>query len=123
MRQTITTGTGYLDSTSTQVKLDKFWSLIEDKYEEDWHVEQNGDVTLEVDSDMLERVLSDNPSIAWYHYGAFRGGQKEDGTRFYLSRPEYLKGTYTIKGIYKPDLSYHRGDYQTRTYFFVQEGF
>lgn len=123
MRQTNTTGTDYLKLSTAQDKLDEFWTLIEDKYEEDWHVEQNGDVTLEVDDAMLERILSENTAVAWYTFGAFRGGQKKDGTRFYLSRPEYLKGTYTIKGIYAPDLSYIKGDYQTRTYFFVQEGF
>ena len=123
MRHTTTVGTDYLGWSTGQEKLDKFWDLIEDNYEEAWHVDQTGDVTLEVDDALLERILSDNPSIAWYHYGAFRGGQKEDGTRFYLARPEFLKGTYIIKGIYAPDLSYVRGDYQKRTYFFVQEGF
>lgn len=123
MRQTNTTGTDYLKLSTAQDKLDQFWTLIEDKYEEDWHVEQNGDVTLEVDDAMLERILTDNTAVAWYTFGAFRGGQKADGTRFYISRPEFLKGTYTIKGIYAPDLSFIKGDFQTRTYFFVQEGF
>jgi hypothetical protein len=123
MRKTITTGNEYSSRYFRQEKLDTFWNLIEDKYDEDWRVESNGDVTLEVDDAMLERILSDNSAIAWYDFGSFRGGQREDGTRFYLARPEYLKGTYIIKGIYAPDLSYVRGDYQKREYFFVQEGF
>lgn len=102
-----------------QDKLDTFWNLIEDKYEEDWRTDYNGDVVLEVDDAMLERILSDNISTAWYTFGAHKGGQTEDGTRFFLSRPEYLKGTYIIRGIYDT-----RG-YMERTrreYRFVQEG-
>lgn len=123
MRQTKTTGTSYLELGTAQEKLNTFWNLIENHYDEDWRVDANGDITLEVDDAMLERILSDNISIAWYKFGAFRGGLTGEGVRFWLSRPEYLKGTYTIKGIYAPDLSYVKGDFQTRTYFFVQEGF
>ena len=120
MRHTETTGENYL--AAKQDKLDIFWTLIEDRYEEDWRVDPNGDITLEVDSDLLERILSDNYATAWYAFGAWAGGYK-DGKKFLLDRPEWLKGTYTIKGIYAPDLSYVKGDYQNRTYFFVQEGF
>lgn len=80
------------DYEPSQEKLDKFWNLIEDNDDLNWRVEHNGDVTLE--------VYSTTP----------------------VEHSEDLNGRYTIKGIYKPDLSYHRGDYQERTYFFVQEG-
>jgi hypothetical protein len=121
MRQTHTTGPLYL--TVRQEKLDAFWNLIEDKYEEDWHVEQNGDVTLEVDGEFLEEILHENYSVAYYAFGTWAGGRNAEGESFLLDMPLYLKGTYIIKGIYAPDLSYVKGDYQTRTYFFVQEGF
>ncbi len=95
MRHTEVTG------EAKQAELDRFWDLIEDKFDEDWRVDSNGDVLLEVDDFLLDRVL-----VA-------------TGIAF----PDSLRGTYIIKGIYKPDLSYLRGDYQKRTYFFVQEGF
>jgi hypothetical protein len=121
MRQTITTGNAY-SQYFRQEKLDTFWDLIEDRYEEDWRVDQNGDVTLVVDDALLERILTENYYVAWYAFGTWSGSDK-DGKKFLLDRPEFLKGTYVIKGIYAPDLSYVKGDYQTRTYFFIQEGF
>lgn len=105
MRHTTTVGEEFLGTSKGQEALDLFWSLIEDHYEEDWHVDQTGNVTLEVDDALLERVMTENFRLTP------------------LGHSEWLKGTYIIKGIYAPDLSYLRGDYQKRTYFFVQEGF
>lgn len=103
-----------------QEKLDVFWNLIEDKYEEDWRTDYNGDVVLDVDDAMLEKILHDNTATAWYEFGSHAGGQKElNGPKHFLSRPEHLKGTYIIRGIYDA-----RGYMQhtRREYRFVQEG-
>ena len=118
MRHTETTPEGM-----NQNKLDQFWTLIEDKYEEEWRVDSNGEVLLVVDDELLERILTDNVATAWYTFGAHKGGLTPEGQRYFLSRPEHLRGTYIIKGIYAPDLSYIPGDYAKREYFFVQEGF
>lgn len=118
MRWTDFTGENYL--AGRQHKLDEFWTLIEEMYPEDWRVDANGDLILEVDDAMLERILSENVATAWYSFGAHRGGQREDGTKFFLSRPEYLKGTYIIKGVYDPTQRFVN---KKREYYFVQEGF
>lgn len=100
-----------------QAQLDKFWNFIEDKYEDEWRVEYSGAMVLLVDGPMLERILNDNPREAWYDFGAHKGGETAEGVKFFLSRPEYLKGLYSITGVYS--------DYQTlvdgpREYFFEQ---
>ena len=103
MRYTETTGKASLNSMRAQDTLDQLWNLIEDKYDEEWRVDSNGEVLLVVDDVLLERIIADNPNItAWTNYPL---------------------GTFIIKGIYAPDLSYIPGDYTKREYFFVQEGF
>ena len=100
-----------------QEKLDKFWNLIEDMYEEEWRVQGDGSMILTVDSAMLERILKDNVATAWYAFGSFGGGQTEAGERFMIHRPEYLIGEYIIKGVY--DASQRLVD-GPREYFFIQ---
>lgn len=104
-----------------QDKLDAFWNLIEDKYEEDWRTDYNGDVVLEVDDDMLERILRDNYSTAWVAFGSYGGGMKPGPKfeRYMLERPEFLKGTYIIRGIYNSRGSM---EHTRREYSFLQEG-
>ena len=63
-----------------QEKLDAFWNLIEDKYEDEWRMEYSGAINLRVDDAMLERILNDNVETAWYAFGAFKGGQEQDGS-------------------------------------------
>jgi hypothetical protein len=116
MRKTATTDGGQV----TQKTLDTFWNLIEDKFDEDWHVAYNGDVTLEVDEALLERILASNPTVALTLFGAFEDHNPENEKYEWYNLPEFLLGTYTIQGIYAPDLSFIKGDYQTRTYYFEQ---
>jgi hypothetical protein len=92
--------------------------LIEDKYEDEWVVEYSGATNLRVDDAMLERILKDNISVAWHTFGAFFGGSK-DGVRFFLSRPEILKGLYSITGIYNERQALVDGP---RSYYFEPEG-
>lgn len=120
MRQTQTNGWGYLGTPNAQEKLDAFWNLIENHYEEDWRVDANGDLILEVDGEFLEAILTENYSVAYYAFGTWAGGRNAEGESFLLDLPLYLMGTYTIKGVYLPDQRYVSG---LRTYFFVQEGF
>jgi len=103
---------GYL-----QTRLDHFWTLIENHYEEEWRVQANGDLTLTVDSDMLERVLKDNYAQSWLAFGTFNGGQTAEGKKFLLHRPENLIGEYVIKGVYDASQRLVNGE---RTYFFTQ---
>lgn len=102
-----------------QMKVNKFWKWIENHYEEEWHVQANGDLILTVDSDMLERVLSDNYAEAWLAFGTFRGGQTPppESKRFLLHRPENLMGEYIIKGVYDASQRLVNGP---REYFFLQ---
>lgn len=102
-----------------QEMLDAFWSLIEDKYEDEWRMEYSGAINLRVDDAMLERILNDNVETAWYAFGAFKGGQDKTGRRFFLSRPETLKGLYSITGIYNERQALVDGP---REYFFEPEG-
>jgi hypothetical protein len=100
--------------------LDAFWYLIEDKFDEDWRVASNGDVILEVDEDMLIRILDSAPTVALMEFGAYEDHSPEHERYEWYNLPEDLLGTYTIQGIYAPDLSFIKGDYQTRTYYFEQ---
>jgi hypothetical protein len=121
MRKTETpeeaTNAQFLTLPSTQEHMDAFWELIENHYEDEWRVEISGAVVLVVDDEMLERILTDNTAIAWMKFGAFRGGD-EGGRRFFLRRPEYLKGLWAIEGIYNSKQAYVGGE---RTYFFEPE--
>jgi len=45
-------------------EMDKFWDLIEDKYEEEWRVEFNGTMSLQVTDALLQRIRRDNPEAA-----------------------------------------------------------
>jgi len=93
-------GFDWLKSFTFQSDLDKFWDFIEDKYEDEWRVDYSGAMILTVDDNMLERILRDNYETAWLRFGTFRGGQTAEGRKFLLSRPEYLKGTWSITGVY-----------------------
>jgi len=120
MRETNVTPKFANNSVVLQEKLHTMWLLIEDMYPEEWCREANGDITLEVDDAMLERILKDNVATAWYQFGSNAGGMREDGSRFFLRRPEHLKGTYTIKGIYDENQRFIN---HARRYFFTQEGY
>lgn len=100
-----------------QKQVSNFWDLIENNFEEEWHVQANGDLILTVDDAMLERILSDNVARAWFDHGSFGGGQTAEGKRYFLRRPESLKGEYIIKGVYDASQRLVNGE---RTYFFVQ---
>lgn len=108
------------NSPLLQTKLDQMWTLLEDHYDEEWSVEADGTIYLVLDAEMLEQVLDDNTADAWYMFGAFHGGQTQDGERFFVHRPEYLKGRYSIKGVY--DASQRLVD-GARTYFFTKGEF
>lgn len=125
MRKTYAVPARYSTQFMYQDQLNKFWNLIEDKYDEDWRVDSNGDLILEVDDNMLERILQDNYAPAWYNFGAYGGGMKPGPKfeRYMLNRPEHLKGLYIIKGIYTPHLMFVPVGQQKREYFFVQEGY
>jgi len=116
-RKTNVTPDDWFTQTSMQNSLNLFWNLIENHYEEEWHVQANGDLILMVDSDMLERVLTDNYAQAWLNWGTFRGGQTAEGKKFLLHRPENLIGEYVIKGVYDASQRLVNGE---RTYFFTQ---
>lgn len=101
-------------------KLDKFWPLIVDHYEEDWRVDVNGDLILEVDGEFLEEILRENYSVAYYAFGTWAGGRNTEGESFLLDLPLYLKGTYIIKGVYDDKQRFVN---HARRYFFIQEGY
>lgn len=103
---------GYL-----QTRLDHFWTLIENDYEEEWRIAANGDLTLEVSSEMLEQILKDNYAQSWLAFGTYSGGKTAEGKKFLVNRPEQLIGTYIIKGVYDARQRLVNGE---RTYFFVQ---
>jgi hypothetical protein len=103
---------------SAQEKMDAFWELIENHYEEEWRVEISGAVSLLVDDHMLERVLHDNVAVAWFKFGSNLGGWDENDRRYFTSRPEWLKGLWSIEGIYNDKQAYVGGE---RTYHFEPE--
>jgi len=114
----------YLKNTSTRLRthrqemMDAFWELIENHYEEEWRVEISGAVSLLVDDHMLERVLNDNIAVAWYTFGSNKGGVDENGLKSFTNRPEWLKGLWSIEGIYNDKQAYIGGE---RTYHFEPE--
>lgn len=112
-------GFDFLARPHMQEKLDAFWELIENHYEEEWRVEYSGSVVLVVDDAMLERVLSDNIAVAWYTFGSNKGGLDENGLKSFTNRPEWLKGLWSIQGIYAPTTMAHIGG--PRTYHFEPE--
>lgn len=103
----------------TQEKLDAFWELIENHYEDEWRVEFSGSVVLVVDDAMLERILNDNIAVAWYTFGSNKGGLDENGRNSFTNRPEWLKGLWSIQGIYAPTTMAYIGG--PRTYHFESE--
>jgi hypothetical protein len=109
----------FYTNESTREKLDAFWELIENHYEDEWRVEISGIVSLVVDDAMLERILHDNVAVAWYKFGSNLGGWDENDHRYFTSRPEYLKGLWSIEGVYNHKMAYVGGP---RTYAFEPEG-
>jgi hypothetical protein len=108
----------FYTNESTREKLDAFWELIENHYEDEWRIEISGIVSLVVDDAMLERVLNDNIAVAWYTFGSNKGGWDENNRRYFTSRPEYLKGLWSIEGVYNHKMAYVGGP---RTYAFEPE--
>lgn len=82
-----------------QAQLNKFWDLIEDKYEDEWRVEYSGAMTLLVDGPMLERIFTENFKETTLGYS------------------EELKGLYSITGVYS---NYYTLVDGPREYFFEQ---
>lgn len=105
----------YLQSFSSQSKMDAFWNLIENSYEEEWRVEISGAMVLVVDDAMLERILNDNIAVAWFAFGSNRGGVDEHGNKSFTNRPEGMKGLWSIEGVYNAKQAYVGGP---RTYHF-----
>ena len=106
---------GYLHAPSRQEAMDAFWELIENHYEEEWRVEIGGAMTLIVDDYMLERVLNDNIAVAWFKFGTNKGGVDKHGLASFTNRPEWLKGLWSITGVYSKTLAYVGGP---RSYHF-----
>ncbi len=107
------------DWPSLQDSLDKFWNLIEDKYEEEWRVEYNGDMILVVDGEFMEQILMENYAQAWLSFGTWAGGRNAEGESFLLDMPLHLMGEYIIKGVYNERQALVDGP---RSYFFEPEG-
>ena len=103
-----------------QQQLDAFWNLIENNYEEDWRVEANGDLILEVDADFIEQVCAVNPQIVFEAFKAYEMHNPEYEKWEWINLPEQLCGTYIIKGVYDENQRFIN---HARRYFFTQEGF
>jgi hypothetical protein len=99
-------------------KLDRFWDLIEDHYEEEWRMEYSGIINLRVDDKLLERILRDNPSRAEKYFGAIEQHNPEYQKYEWVNFPEYLIGLYSIEGVYNERHALVDGP---RSYFFDQE--
>lgn len=108
-------GNPHFQLPTFQAQLDAFWSLIEDSYEEEWRVEISGAMVLVVDDAMLERILGDNVAIAWFQFGSNRGGVDKHGLASFSNRPEWLKGLWSIEGVYNAKQAYVGGP---RSYHF-----
>jgi hypothetical protein len=102
-----------------QEKLDAFWNLIEDKYEDEWRMEYSGALNLRVDPEFLEQILFDNYAEAWLKFGAWAGGRTAEGENFLLDMPLNLCGLYSITGIYNERQALVDGP---RSYYFEPEG-
>jgi len=105
------------ETAPRQEDLDVMWGFIENHYEEEWRVEANGDLTLEVDGELLEEILSDNYAEAWFKFGTWAGGRNAEGESFLLDMPLRLIGEYIIKGVYNANQRLVNGE---REYFFLQ---
>lgn len=100
MRHTEVTPEEEANNTELQTRLDKFWNMIEDFYEEEWRVEISGAIVLNVDKALLERILRDNPHTAKLHFGAHEEHNPEYRRYEWVDFPEDLIGLYAIEGIY-----------------------
>jgi hypothetical protein len=99
-----------------QADLNAMWDLIENHFEEEWRVNLDGSVQLTVDNTMLERVMNDNSVLAFRLFGAVEEHDEEERKYVWLNLPEYLIGTYIIKGIYDANQRLVNGE---RAYSFI----
>lgn len=100
-----------------QAELDKLWDFIENKYEDEWRVEFNGTMSLQVTEGLLERILRDNPIEASLHFGAHEEHNPENERYEWSGFPEHLTGLYSITGVYSNHYTLVDGP---REYFFEQ---
>jgi hypothetical protein len=117
MKKTYCVPAEFSNDAFFQAQLDKFWPFIENHYEEEWHVQANGDLILTVDGEFMEQVLMENYAEAWLKFGTFSGGRTAEGESFLLHMPTHLMGEYIIKGVYNASQRLVNGP---REYFFIQ---
>ncbi len=112
-------GTVWSTLRGTQEKLHKFWNWIDGTpaTDEMWHVESNGDLTLEVDEETLTEILHDDWAKAYEDFDAYREVETGTGEIVIKGLPYDLLGTYIIKGVYDASQRLVNGE---RTYFFEQ---
>lgn len=99
---------------------DTFWNWIEETPQTDemWRVQPTGDMVLVVDEETLVAILSDDLTKAHEDFDYYEDQESDTGAWVTHNLPDYLLGTYTIKGVYDEFNRYVDGE---RTYFFSQE--
>lgn len=117
MRHTEVTPEEEANNTELQTRLNYFWRLIEDRYEDEWRVEYNGTVVLNVTEELLTKILSDNSAEASMYFGAYEEHNPEYRKYEWVNFPEDLIGLYAIEGIYNERQALVNG---TRSYSFEQ---
>ena len=117
MRHTEVTPEEVANDAELQKRLDHFWNMIEDFYDEEWRVEFSGAVVLDLTEALLEKVLRDNPHSSRLYLGTYEEHNPEYRKYEWVNFPEDLIGLYSIEGIYNERQARVDG---TRTYFFEQ---
>lgn len=107
----------YTMSAAFQYNSEKFWDWIEGMpfTDEDWKVDANGDMVLVVTEEYLTKLLLDDENKAYDAYGIWEERESDTGAWVVHNLPEYLCGTYRIKGVYNDKQELIDGE---RTYWY-----
>jgi hypothetical protein len=99
------------------VQFDKLWNWIEGMpfTDEDWKVDANGDMVLVVTEEYLTKLLVDDENKASDHSPVRDERESDTGAYVVHNLPDYLCGTYRIRGVYNDKQELIDGE---RTYFY-----
>jgi hypothetical protein len=99
------------------VQFDKLWNWIEGMpfTDEDWKVDANGDMVLVVTEEYLTKLLFDDENKAYEDFNVWEERESDTGAYVVHNLPDYLCGTYRIRGVYNDKQELIDGE---RTYFY-----
>lgn len=102
-----------------QEALDAMWVLLENRSEDLFRMTELNEEVCVLDEDVLQQLVTLEPDYFLEHFGSYEEHDAENQRYEWRNLPDYLVGTYIIRGHYST--SGHLLSNPKLTYFFSEE--